>query len=128
MQIAPVGSGLASSVSLFFLRYFQNDGSGQQACICASQPLPANSSITSPDPQFGSACASSREKAKRRRRRRPEDRKNRGRKGAGGGRGLTPVYPAIRLPPLMSPALGLLPSAHGLLVRACCILTMKQQL
>lgn len=111
--------------SIFFssvLLYFQNDDSGQQVCSCADQPFAAKGPIPpQPNPQYRSyparSAAGNREKPKRRRRR-PEERKNRGRTGAGGGRRLTSVYPAVRLPPLMPPALGLLPSDHVFLVRA----------
>lgn len=54
---------------------------------------------------------------KRNRRRRTEEQKSRGRTGTGGGRGLTSAYAAVRLPPLMPPALGLLASDHVFLVR-----------
>lgn len=107
-----------------FLRYFQNDGSGQQVrCSCLDQPFVAKGAIPpQPDPQYRSftarLAAGSGEKPKRRRRR-PEERKNRGRTGTGGGRRLASACPAVRLPPLMPPALGLLPSDHVLLVRVC---------
>lgn len=107
---------------LVVLLYFQNDDSSQQVCSCADQPFAVKGPILpQPNPQYRSyparSAAGNHEKPKRRRRR-PEERKNRGRTGTGGGRRLTSVYPAVRLPPLMPTALGLLPSDHVFLVRA----------
>jgi len=104
------------------LLYFQSDDTSQQVCSCADQSFAAKDPIPpQPNSQYRSYPArpavGNSEKPKRRRRR-PEERKNRGRTGTGGGRRLTSVYPAVRLPPLMPPALGLLPSDHVFLVRA----------